>query len=119
MRPGDAPVAEEYATRCAVPEGDRFPGCSMAGALGRAAPKTLECGRRRGGRSLMMAGYAATLRAVLLHSGDVLPDVVQEYLGKVGRSRDRDFQEFVLLTYVPLVDRLPDAYTEFALQVLR
>jgi hypothetical protein len=66
-----------------------------------------------------MAGYAATLRAVLLHSGDVLPEVVQEYLGKVGRSRDRDLQEFVLLTYVPLVDHLPGAYMEFALRVLR
>ena len=66
-----------------------------------------------------MAGYASTLRATLLHSGDALPELVQEHLKRVCGSRDRTLKEEVLLTYVPLVNHVPQAYADFALDVLR
>ncbi len=65
-----------------------------------------------------MAEYVRTLRSIVLHSGDALPDEVTTYLRRAAAGGDHDLWEEILGLYRPLVTHLPAAYVDFALAVL-
>jgi hypothetical protein len=62
--------------------------------------------------------YKARLRRIALHSADVLPDEVSAYLKEVAEHGYREVQRTVFEEYRPLVDHLPNAYVDFALDFL-
>ncbi|HWG42800.1 MAG TPA: hypothetical protein VN688_08450 [Gemmataceae bacterium] len=59
--------------------------------------------------------HETRLRKIVLHSADVLPDRVTEYIRTVAEEDRWRAREQILKTFVPLVDHLPAAYVDFAL----
>lgn len=59
--------------------------------------------------------HETRLRKILLHSADVLPDRVTEYIRTAAEDDRWRAKEQILKTFVPLVDHLPAAYVDFAL----
>lgn len=65
-----------------------------------------------------MTDYARTLRGTVLHSADVLPDMVAEYLTRVAQVGANQTKQEVFDEFRPLVDHLAQAYVDFSLDVL-
>ena len=59
--------------------------------------------------------HESRLRKILLHSADVLPDRVTEYIRTAVEDNRWKAKEQILKTFVPLVDHIPAAYVDFAL----
>jgi hypothetical protein len=62
--------------------------------------------------------YGTHLRNILLHSADVLPEIVTNYLKEVTKSSYWDTKEEVLKRYWLLVDYITKDFVNFALEVL-
>lgn len=64
-------------------------------------------------------GYEATLRGLVIHSADAIPDSVEAYLKEVAAAPYAgDAQKQLLKDYRSLVDQVPEAYLGFCLSVL-
>src|SRR5437762_7870336 len=65
-----------------------------------------------------MTGYVSRLRELVLHSADVLPEAVSEYISHVARHGPNDAREEILRSFRPLADQLPRQLADFAIEVI-
>jgi hypothetical protein len=62
--------------------------------------------------------YESRLRKTVLHSADVLPEKVSNYLNEVANSDCRNAKKQVFQEYQPLVDHLTKHFVDFAIKIL-
>ncbi len=62
--------------------------------------------------------FETRLRAVVLHSADVMRNEVSTYLQDIAEHGDWRAQQDILKEYVPLVDQIPADFVDFCLRVL-
>ncbi|ODH02407.1 hypothetical protein A4S05_24365 [Nostoc sp. KVJ20] len=61
--------------------------------------------------------YEKQLRKIVLHSADIIPEKVAEYLQEVAKYGYTDTKKEILKEYKPLVDHIPKAFVDFALDI--
>jgi hypothetical protein len=59
--------------------------------------------------------YEKQLRKIVLHSADIIPEKVAEYLQEVAKYGYAGTKRQILKEYKPLVDHIPKAFVDFAL----
>jgi len=96
----------------------------MALFIGKMLGMLLFAGLGRSKGDLAMTRYCGErelehrLRRIVLHSADVLPEIVSLYLKEIIDMDDADAEEDALKNYHPLVDKIPKDFVDFACNVL-
>ncbi|MBW4558113.1 MAG: hypothetical protein KME59_19695 [Trichormus sp. ATA11-4-KO1] len=61
--------------------------------------------------------YEKQLRKIVLHSADIIPEKVAEYLQEVAKYGYAGTKRQILKEYKPLADHIPKAFVDFALDI--